>query len=907
MAHPPPPVLDRIGPYRITGRLGSGGMGTVYQAIQESLSRPVALKVVNPASAADPLFRERFLREARAMAQIQSPYVVGCFDAGLADGQLYMALELVSGGDLLGLMGRKGGALGEQLALALMRDCLEGLEALEAARLVHRDLKPANIFVSAQGRAKLADLGLARTFKQADGDRTTMAGVIMGTPAYISPEQARGEDDLDVRADLYSLGATLFHLLTGSTPFPASDPLGTLVRVLNDPLPDPRALRPDLSEPAAAFVTRLLAKERTKRPPSARAAREQLEELLRGRASRNARDDRTPQATAVLPEGAPVTLERRQPARFTTPATAPDHPSQQVTERTPLASPELASTQLPSPEKAAPPSAAALPQTTSCALTFNPAQLQQLAKRIVVDRDGLRASLALAPGACFPRALLDQLLAVSSITYGLIEANLCAAGKPAELPRRITLAKGDAPTPDSFGTDVRGVQQPAVEQIVTIRVADDGMQAAALYRPSKPPSEAEVRAALAAAGICAGLDASALKRFSTKPPSGGKLVVAKGLPALPPTDAGWLLTVGPAGDLGLCRVEPGTELATWRESSSGTAGHDVRGRQIPVGEPREPDADTLVGNGVATGRTRDGDLCLRATREGVVQRQADGLVRVVGVVEITGDLDASNPIATEDVVIVRGSVLAGASLASTSDIVVLGDVADASISAGGDIEVRGTISPGQELRAAGTLIAVNASERRILAGNIRISGTLTNCEMTATGGITANDVIGGALAAGGDITVATVGNTDGSPTVLWAGHHLSLERHSELIRLNEARHEAKRQRLIQEGTALTIEQDDLAKRTERLSRAKFIAGNVLNGATDRLADLERQRQTLRDQAETERHELVRSRSQRRELDQQTGAARITVGSVAYDGVTVRVGNREAQLLSEPAIRPVFSG
>ena len=128
-----------------------------------------------------------------------------------------------------------------------------------------------------------------------------------------------------------------------------------------------------------------------------------------------------------------------------------------------------------------------------------------------------------------------------------------------------------------------------------------------------------------------------------------------------------------------------------------------------------------------------------------------------------------------------------------------------------------------------------------------------------------------------------------------------------MIRLNEARHEAKRQRLIQEGTALTIEQDDLAKRTERLSSAKFIAGNALNGATDRLADLERQRQTLRDQAETERHELVRSRSQRRELDQQTGAARITVGSVAYDGVTVRVGNREAQLLSEPAIRPVFSG
>ena len=893
--------LERIGPYRITGTLGAGGMGTVYRAMQESLGREVALKVVNPASASDPRFQDRFLREARVMAQIQSPYVVGCFDAGLADGQLYMALELVKGGDLLGLMQRKSGNLSEPLALALLRDCLEGLEALEAARLVHRDLKPANIFLSEQGRAKLADLGLARPIKQAEADRTTMAGMIMGTPAYISPEQARGEDDIDVRADLYSLGATLFHLLTGSTPFPASDPLATLMRVLNDPLPDPRELRPDLSEASVHFVRRLLEKERTKRPPSARAARELLEDVLRVRSARSVRDDRTPMPTPVLPETTPSAISRRTPVVGVPSSERKTDIRSQVSERTPMPSTALAA----SPASAQPAAQPAARPTTSTAQRIDPAQLLQLAKRIVVDQEGQRASLALAPGASFPRILLDQLLAVSGISYGLIEPNLEASGKPAELPRRITLAKGDAPTPDSPGKNVRGEHVPAVDQAVTIRISDDAMQAAALYRPGKPPSVAEVREALTVAGVTGGLDVAALARFSGKAPSGGKLVVAKGTPAIPAVDAGWALSVGPAGELGLCAVEPGIEIACWRESANGTPGEDVRGRPIHVSDPKEPGPDDLIGAGVTTGRTKDGDLCLRATREGVVQCQPDGMVRVVGVVEIPGDLAPDTPIATDDVVIVRGSILAGASVASTSDIIVIGDVADACISAGGDIEIRGTIGAGQELRAAGTVLANDVSERKILAGNIRIRGTLTNCEITATGAIIADKVIGGSLAAGGDITVSSVGNSDGASTVLWAGHHLALDRHSELIRLDEARHAAKRQRIVEAGTTLATEHDDLEKRTNRLNGSQFVKDDALKEAHERLAHLDKQRGALRDEAETERRELVRSRSQRIEMEKQTGAAHITVGSVAYDGVTIRVGNRDALLISEPQVRPVF--
>ena len=867
------PILERIGPYRILGKLGAGGMGTVYKGLQESLQRSVAMKVVNPDSAADPRFQERFLREARAMAQLQSPFVIACYDAGLADGQLFMALELANGGDLLDLMERKGGRLNEALALALVRDCCEGLEAIEAAHLIHRDLKPANIFITDLGTAKLADLGLART-TTTDAERTTMAGMIMGTPAYIAPEQARGETDLDIRADLFSLGATLFHLVTGSTPYPGSDPIATLIRVLNDPLPDPRTLCPDLSQATTQLIHRLMAKERTQRPPSARSARQLIEAAQRG----STRIE--PAATPVQPVQRPLSPE----------ATPRPTPSNRATERTPLATPAL-------PVES--------PLTRSATARIDPAQLLQLAKRIIVDQGGLRASLALAPGASFPRLLLDQLLEVSSITHGLIEDNLAAAAKTADLPRRITLAKGDPPTPDAAGRDVRGGVIPAVPDSVVIRISDDAMQAWALYRSSTPPTMGEVRLALAQANVTHGYDTAAIQRFGQKPPSGGKLTVAKGNPTVPTQDAGFAIAVGPEGELGLCPVEPGMIVGTWRESTMGTPGMDVCGRPIPIEEPREPEPESLAGAGVEMGRNREGDLCLRSTRQGVVQRQQDGLVRVVGVVEIPGDLAADTPVVTDDVVVVRGNVLPGANVSSTSDIIILGDLSDAAVNAGGDIDVRGEITGGRELRAAGTVTAAAATNRRILAGNVRISGILRGCDLASTGSIEVGSVVGGSLAAGGDIRCQTIGDANGTPTTVWAGHHLCLDRESELVRLEEARHESKQKTLLSEGSALMSQQEDLSKRTDRLSKAQYVKGDALSLLRDQQESLALQQEQVRKQLETERRELMRARTRRQELEHQTRAARIQVAGVAYDGATIRIGDGETHLLTEPRLRPVF--
>ncbi|MBA2480266.1 MAG: serine/threonine protein kinase [Planctomycetes bacterium] len=244
--------------FRITSRLGQGGMGVVYRAFQESMRREVALKVISPTQSRDRGFCDRFMREARAAGAVVHPNVVTCFDVGQTDGQLFMVLELITGGDAARLALRHGGRLGEDTALTIASDCCRGLSALHRAGVVHRDVKPANVYITDDGMAKLGDLGLARHF-QGD-DRLTRTGTPVGTPAFMAPEQVRGESGVDGRADLYALGATLFALVTGNAPFVASSPWGVLVAVLNDPPPDVREFQNVLSPELARVVAKSMEK-----------------------------------------------------------------------------------------------------------------------------------------------------------------------------------------------------------------------------------------------------------------------------------------------------------------------------------------------------------------------------------------------------------------------------------------------------------------------------------------------------------------------------------------------------------------------------------------------------------------------------------------------------------------------
>ena len=264
-----------IAGFRLIKPLGQGGMATVYLASQISLAREVALKLISPQIAANPEAADRFLREARVAAAINHPNVISIIDVGQADGQLFMALELVTGGDAAQLAVRFGGVLPEVRGLELLIDCAKGLQALFEARLLHRDLKPANIFITKDGIAKLGDLGLARS---EDGDdRMTITGHLIGTPAFMSPEQASGDGVIDIRSDIYSLGATLFALVTGRQPFMGNTPIAVAAKALTEATPDPRTLNPELSASTATLILRAMAKA----PRDRFQTPEELQEALR--------------------------------------------------------------------------------------------------------------------------------------------------------------------------------------------------------------------------------------------------------------------------------------------------------------------------------------------------------------------------------------------------------------------------------------------------------------------------------------------------------------------------------------------------------------------------------------------------------------------------------------------------
>ncbi len=269
-----------IGPYRVVGAMGAGGMGMVYRVLDEE-GGELAVKVLAPALADDVAIRARFASESRALLRVSSPHVVAIRGVGEDDGRPYLAMELMAGGSAADLADRSGGRLEARLAARICRDAARGLEALHAAGLIHRDIKPENILLDGSGVAKVADLGVARAATRGD-DRLTLDGRTVGTPAFMAPEQARAEADLDIRADIYALGSTLYCLLVGRPAFSGSSPLMTLLQSMEKPLPDPGLVQPGLPASLRAVVMRAGAIDRNARYADPSALRETLDRFLAG-------------------------------------------------------------------------------------------------------------------------------------------------------------------------------------------------------------------------------------------------------------------------------------------------------------------------------------------------------------------------------------------------------------------------------------------------------------------------------------------------------------------------------------------------------------------------------------------------------------------------------------------------
>jgi serine/threonine protein kinase len=262
--------VDTLGPYRIVRRLGSGGMGVVHEAWDTGLERPVALKVISPQLADDPVFRERFTREARAQAALTSEHVVHVYAHGEDAGQLWIATQLVPDGDL-GRLLREHGAPPALVALDLIAQVASGLADAHSAGLVHRDIKPANVLVrrGPRIRAYLCDFGIARPL----GSEATSTGTI-GTPSYMAPELHTG-GTAGVASDVYSLGCLLWAALSGRAPYGGTSDYEVVSAHLEQPVPQLAG-----ASPQSAAVNRVLRTAMAKRPedryPTAAAMRDDL-------------------------------------------------------------------------------------------------------------------------------------------------------------------------------------------------------------------------------------------------------------------------------------------------------------------------------------------------------------------------------------------------------------------------------------------------------------------------------------------------------------------------------------------------------------------------------------------------------------------------------------------------------
>ena len=271
-AAPSPDAPRVLGEYELLERLGAGGMGVVWKARHRRLGRLLAVKLLPCRPDLSPQAVERFLREMRALGQLEHPNVVEATDAGQHGDTVYLAMKLIEGEDLHRRV-RRCGPLSVADACALARQIADALAYLHGRNLVHRDLKPSNVMLSSEGVVKLLDLGLARWLGEGAAGDCTSPGQVMGTADYMAPEQGRDAASVDGRADLYALGATLFFLLTGKPPFAHHSGMLDKMRAhAEEPPPDVRALRPEVPPAVAEMVARLLAKQPADRPATAEEA-----------------------------------------------------------------------------------------------------------------------------------------------------------------------------------------------------------------------------------------------------------------------------------------------------------------------------------------------------------------------------------------------------------------------------------------------------------------------------------------------------------------------------------------------------------------------------------------------------------------------------------------------------------
>lgn len=281
---------ENVGPYRIVEQLGQGGMASVFKAYHPALDRYVAIKVLHPAFMEDPNFLARFQREARVVAKLDHPNIVPIYDFAEHEGQPYLVMKYIQGETLKARLSRS--PLGPDEGLKVIDAIGRGLSYAHQQGILHRDIKPSNVLLAKDGQIYLADFGLARIAQA--GESTLSNDMLLGTPQYISPEQARGERELDVGTDIYSFGVLIYEMVVGRVPFNADTPFSIVHDHIYTPLPMPRSVNPKVPEAIERVLLKTLAKDRADRYPSVDDMVNALHAALKG--------GELPSAVVALPD-----------------------------------------------------------------------------------------------------------------------------------------------------------------------------------------------------------------------------------------------------------------------------------------------------------------------------------------------------------------------------------------------------------------------------------------------------------------------------------------------------------------------------------------------------------------------------------------------------------------------------
>jgi serine/threonine-protein kinase len=293
---------ENVGPYRIIEQLGQGGMATVFKAYHPALDRYVALKVMHPAFMQDPQFLRRFQREAKVVARLDHPNIVPVYDFADHQNQPYLVMKFVEGETLKAVLDR--GWPAKDRILAIVRAVGAALSYAHAQGVLHRDIKPSNILLTSGSGVFLTDFGLARI---AEAGQSTLSGdQLLGTPHYISPEQARGEQNLDEGTDIYSLGIVLYQLCVGRVPFSSDTPFSIIHDHIYTPLPLPRSINAKIPEDLEKVLLKALAKDRKDRFNTVAETIEAFERAVQGVSPWSAAEAAVGAPTAVAGAAAPA-------------------------------------------------------------------------------------------------------------------------------------------------------------------------------------------------------------------------------------------------------------------------------------------------------------------------------------------------------------------------------------------------------------------------------------------------------------------------------------------------------------------------------------------------------------------------------------------------------------------------